>query len=69
MDIKIVCGTWIKEADEKIIAELQAADRWLSVEELAERTGLPQHSIKRTLRLLKQQMEFSQGRRAMFGEE
>lgn len=62
MDIRIVCGTWIEEEDEKVIAELKASDRWLSVEELSGRTGLPQTRVRRTLRLLKQQMDLYKSR-------
>ncbi len=66
MELKIVCASWIKEADEKVLSELQAADRWLEAEELAERTGLPLHRVRQTLRLLKQQQSLYEARKRLF---
>lgn len=62
MELKIVCSTWIKADDEKVLKVLQASDTWLSVAELAQRTGLPPHRVSQTLRLLKQQMELYESR-------
>jgi len=45
---------------------LQASDKWLSAEELAEITGLPLQRVKRTVKLLKQQEQLYEGRRKYF---
>ena len=63
MELKIVCSTWIKDADNKIIEVLREADKWLSVEELSARTGLSEHRVKGTLRLLRQQREMYDSRK------
>lgn len=55
MELNIRCSTWIKEDDEKVLEILQKSDKMLSVEELAERTGLPAHKVKHTLTMLAHQ--------------
>lgn len=62
MDIKLSCSTWIKEEDEKILKVLEASDRWLSPQELAERTGLPVVRVETTLRNLVRQMKLADSR-------
>lgn len=69
MDFKISCANWIKEDDEKVLILLQEAQKWLSAEELSEKTGLPLHKVAHTLKLLKQQMDFSDGRAGFFKED
>ena len=66
MEFQIPCTTWVKEADEKVINALRAADRWLTVEELAACTGLPVHQVEHTLKLLKQQMNMARNREDFF---
>ena len=66
MEFEIPCATWVKEADEKVINALRAADRWLSVAELAECTGLPAHQVEHTLKMLKQQIQMAQKRKDFF---
>lgn len=68
MDFKIACASWIKEEDERVLTALQKSDKWLTNAELAEITGLPQHRVNRTLRLLQQQMEVSEKRKNYFSE-
>lgn len=68
MELKIACGTWIKEEDEKVLTALQKSDRWLSIDELVEKTGLPRQRVCHTLRMLKQQAELCEKRKAYFGE-
>ncbi len=68
MDLKIVCSTWIREEDEKVLNILQESDRWMSVEELSAVTGLPERKVKRTLRLLIQQMKLYESRKRFFRE-
>ena len=55
MELKVVCGTWIKEDDEKVLTVLQESDKWLFLEELSVRTGLSAGRVKHTLSLLGQQ--------------
>lgn len=62
MEIKMVCGTWMKEDDEKILKILMDSDKWLSAEELSEITGLPLHKVQGTLSGIKQQMDFYNAR-------
>lgn len=69
MDLKMVCGTWIKEEDEKVLNVLQSSDKMLSVEELSKKTGLPPYKVKRTLRLLKHQMSLYESRKKFLSEE
>lgn len=69
MDLKIVCGTWIKEDDEKVLNVLQASDKWLSDEELSEITGLSTRKVAHTMRMLKQQMGFYEGRKRFLSKE
>ena len=68
MDFKICCGTWIKEDDEKVLTVLRESDRWLSVEELSEMTGLPAQKVTHTLKMLKKQVGISEGREILFKE-
>lgn len=69
MDLRMVCATWIKEEDEKVLNVLQSSDKMLPVEELSKKTGLPPHKVKRTLRLLKQQMSSYESRKEFLSEE
>lgn len=69
MEIKMVCATWVKDDDRKVIDVLQRSDRWLSVEELVEITGIRPSAVKKTLALLCQQRGFYEGRRALFGKK
>lgn len=66
MKITVACASWIQEADETVITALQTSDRWLSAAELAEKTGLPSHRVRRTLTLLRQQKQFSEMRKNFF---
>ena len=69
MELKMVCGTWIKEEDEKIINELRASDTWLTVEELSERTGIAPNRVKWTLGLIRNQMNLYEARRKLLSED
>lgn len=69
MDFKIVCGTWIKEDDERILTVLEKADRWLTAEELCKITGLPLKKVQSTLTKLNQQMKLAEARKNYFMEE
>lgn len=69
VEFKIVCETWIKEEDEKVLKVLQLSDRWLSVEELSQQTGLPPQRVAQTLRLLKQQQSLYEARKKLSSEE
>ena len=66
MEFEIPCTTWVKEADEKVFSALRAADRWLTVAERAECTGLPAHQVERTRKMLKQQIQMAQKRKDFF---
>ena len=66
MDFTLVCTSWIKEDDEKVLTVLQKSDNWLSAEELSEITGLPLAKVTHTLKLLQQQTGFSKGRKDFF---
>ena len=68
MEFKIVCGTWTKENDEKVLKVLQKSDRWLTAEELAEITDLPIRKVQRTLNMLNQQMGFVKVRKSFLEE-
>ncbi|HIY02993.1 MAG TPA: hypothetical protein IAA26_14305 [Candidatus Blautia faecipullorum] len=68
MDFKIVCATWIKEDDEKVLNALKASDKLLSAEELSVITNLPLRKVKHTLTLLKQQENFYNGRKKLLNE-
>ena len=68
MEFKIVCGTWIKENDEKALKVLQKSDRWLTAEELAEITDLPIRKVQRTLNMLNQPMGFVKVRKSFLEE-
>ena len=69
MEMKLVCTSWIREDDEKILTALQKSDRGLSAAELAEITGLPVRKAEHTLKLLKQQWDFSDARKAFCNEK
>lgn len=55
MDLNISCGSWIKAEDEQVLNLLRSSDVPLSPEELAQRTGLSIHRVRKTLRMLAQQ--------------
>lgn len=69
MEFQIACGTWIGDEDEIVLNILRNSDRWLTIEELAEQTGLPPHRIQRTLKMLKQQMGLRKGLKEFCGLE
>ena len=62
MDFPIVCGTWIKEADEKVLQVLQAAETMPSVAELSQKTGLSPQRVEHTLRMLAKQTALAKTR-------
>ncbi|MBR5479064.1 MAG: hypothetical protein IKU84_02705 [Clostridia bacterium] len=68
MKFEIPCGMWIKKDDEKVLLALQAADRWLSAEELSEITGVRVAKVERTLRMLARQMRNAEARREFIEE-
>lgn len=59
----MVCSTWVKEDDEKVLNALRQSDRMLTIEELSEITGLPIFRVRRTLRLLNQQIRMAEQRK------
>ena len=59
----MVCSTWVKENDEKVLNALRQSDRMLTIEELSEITGLSIFRVRRTLRLLNQQMRMAEQRK------
>lgn len=63
MEFKMVCSTWVKEDDEKVLNALRQSDRMLTIEELSEITGLPIFRVHRTLRLLNQQIRMAEQRK------
>lgn len=63
MEFKMVCSTWVKEDDEKVLNALRQSDRMLTIEELSEITGLPIFRVRRTLRLLNQQIRMAEQRK------
>ena len=63
MEFKMVCSTWVKENDEKVLNALRQSDRMLTTEELSEITGLSIFRVRRTLRLLNQQMRMAEQRK------
>lgn len=63
MDFNMICATWIKEDEEKVLKVLKTADKWLPAEEIAVITGLPLRKVKHTLTLLKQQEAFYKTRK------
>ena len=63
MEFKMVCSTWVKENDEKVLNALRQSDRMLTIEELSEITGLSIFRVRRTLRLLNQQMRMVEQRK------
>lgn len=65
MEFEIACGTWIKENDKKVLNALKESDKMLSIEELKEITGLPEHKINRTLHLLAQQIQIVESRKRL----
>ena len=65
MEFEMVCGTWIKENDEKVLEALRQSDRMLTAEELSEITGVQILKVRRTLNLLKQQMRLAKGRKGL----
>ena len=69
MKFNMVCGTWIKEDDEKVLNVLEASDKWLSVEELSEATGLPPHRINCTLSMLRQQVKMYNARKKFLNDD
>ena len=62
MELKMICGTWIKEEDEKVLEVLRQSDTWLTAEELSGITGLPLGRVERTLSMLHGQMRLYRGR-------
>ena len=64
MNIHMVCSTWVKEDDEKILKLLEKSDTWLSVEELSALTGLHPAKIDKTLHQLTQQMRLYESRKS-----
>lgn len=66
MKFEMACATWVKEEDKKVLEVLQKSDRWLTVQELSEITGLSPARVERTLKLLKQQMGFMKTRKKFF---
>ena len=66
MELNIGCSTWIKEDDEKVLTLLQESDRWLTLEEIAEATGLPEHRILHTLKMLKHQSGVQERKKTFF---
>lgn len=52
MELDILCSTWIREEDEKVLLLLQKSDRWLTVEEIVEATRLSPHHVRKTLHML-----------------
>lgn len=65
MDLNIVCASWIKEEDERVLAVLQQSDHWMSAEALSERTGLPAKRVEYTLRNLEMQRQLHEARMAI----
>ena len=63
MEFKMVCSTWVKENDEKVLNVLRQSYRMLTIEELSEITGLSIFRVRRTLRLLNQQMRMAEQRK------
>ena len=62
MDLNIVCASWIKEEDERVLAVLQQSDHWMSAEALSELTGIPVRRVEKTLRQLERQRKFKKMR-------
>ena len=44
---------------------MRASDRWLTPQELAEKTGLPVKRVESTLRMLVKQMKMSEARKRL----
>ena len=65
MELNIVCGTWIRDDDETVLELLRNSERWLTVEEISEQTGLPADKVKHTLSKIIQQMQMGQSRQKL----
>ena len=68
MDFEIVCSTWIKPEDEKVLNALKQSDRWLSVEELSEITGIHPKRVERTIRQLARQIKMRNCRKRLLAD-
>ena len=68
MNFNMICSTWVNDDDEKVLATLRDAKRWLSVEEISTITGLSYPKIERTLKLLKQQIHMYESRKKFLNE-
>ena len=66
MNFHMICSTWVNADDEKVLDVLRASEHWLSVEEIATKTGLSHAKIERTLKLLKQQMDMYESRKNFY---
>ena len=63
MEFELACATWIREEDEQVLKLLREADRWLTSEELSEKTGLPPARVESTLRRLGKQIKMADARK------
>ena len=66
MELNIGCSTWIGEEDETVLTLLRNSDRWLTVEEIVEITGLPTRKVLHTLDMLKRQTGHQQSKKDFF---
>ena len=68
MELKMVCGSWIGEDEEKVLNALRESDRWPDVDELSAITGVDARKVRMTLRKLKQQTQMAQARERFLRE-
>ena len=66
MDLLIACGTWMKEADRKVIRYIQSCEIFPNVSMICTATGLSERSVLYTLGMLRQQEGFCVSRIRLF---
>lgn len=65
----MICGSWIKEKDEKVIEFIKKCDHFPSIDEIVENTGVKAPQVKRTLKLLGQQIQLKKMRQKFLEQE
>ena len=66
MDFEIACGTVIRGKTEIVYKYLLQSDHWPSIKEVMNATGLPEHIVKSSFRIIGQQIRFAENRKRHF---
>lgn len=65
MIIEMACRTWMDEDDEKVLQYLCSCDKWPSIENVVQETGVRRQKAEFALDMIRRQIGYAETRKKM----